>query len=349
MATAQNVRKLEENQSVIVPFNDKGDKYVEFKVLDVEYSDSTRSCCNLKFNILIKSVGQKIKLGEFNGVLGSQDYFFGYMFDGRRYERLCNSLVVNKNDSARVTCRLRLDDGSKRGVICYLTNKLFSIPTYDGRVIEEKRRIEHERLQAEAKRAQDSIRAYSMPPISSVLANYELEIPEGYILPDTLKISDNKYGIKGKRVMKIVNFYGRCDTVYQDGLAQADLSEYNSAIKKAYYRSLPFENINDRNIFNCFYIGDSLQDFLSRLGTKKVHISDRGGYQITVPDALTKKPETFEFFFYDDKISKIERITRPRNTLPTNDIWTAFQLMQLKDELGDLEKATKRLRQSRKK
>ena len=32
------------------------------------------------------------------------------------------------------------------------------------------------------------------------------------------------------------------------------------------------------------------------------------------------------------------------NSLPTNDVWTAFQLMQIKESLNDLEKAIKLLR-----
>ena len=65
---------------------------------------------------------------------------------------------------------------------------------------------------------------------------------------------------------------------------------------------------------------------LRKLGSKKVHISYTG-YQLSFPDEFSGKPQVIEYKFWDDGLLHgIERITK-NNTLPTNDVWTAFQLI----------------------
>lgn len=56
----------------------------------------------------------------------------------------------------------------------------------------------------------------------------------------------------------------------------------------------------------------------------------------------TKKNEVFSFKIWDGKVSRISRPST--NTLPTNDVWTAFQIIQLKEYLGDMETLIQQLR-----
>lgn len=171
-------------------------------------------------------------------------------------------------------------------------------------------------------------------------------------IPDTVLIRTDRgstitsrfYVIKGKDMIR-VDFYSnseKCDTAFFEGLDEDDKRRYNHEVYLIKLRSKPIEQINDREAFSYFEIGDSIQHFTSRLGSKKVHVSYTG-YQLTFPDEITKKPQVIEFCFYDGILKKIERVTSV-NSLPTNDVWTAFQLMQIKESLNDLENAINLLR-----
>ena len=139
----------------------------------------------------------------------------------------------------------------------------------------------------------------------------------------------------------------KSDTTVYDEMGEYYERCYKHEIYLLKLRNKPIEQINDREAFDYFSIGDSIQDFTRRLGSKKVHVSYTG-YQLTFPDEITKKPHVIEFVFWDGILKKIERITKV-NTLPTNDVWTAFQLMQIKESLNDLEQAVKILRSKAKK
>ena len=58
------------------------------------------------------------------------------------------------------------------------------------------------------------------------------------------------------------------------------------------------------------------------------------GYDFIVCPA--KKDEVFELCFINGKLSSIGRPST--NTLPTNNVWMAFQLLELKDILDNLKK-----------
>ena len=181
-------------------------------------------------------------------------------------------------------------------------------------------------------------------------------IPE-VVIPDTLLISTDKGSIitsrynalNGQKLMRISynNEIEKSDTTVYDEMGEYYERYYKHEVYLLKLRNKPIEQINDREAFDYFAIGDSIQDFTRRLGNKKVHVSYTG-YQLTFPDEITKKPQVIEFVFWDGVLTKIERITKV-NTLPTNDVWTAFQLMQIKESLNDLEQAVKLLRSKSKK
>lgn len=176
-------------------------------------------------------------------------------------------------------------------------------------------------------------------------------------IPDTILIRTDKgnmiiscfYVISGKNIMRVSHNQKteKRDTVFYEGMDEDSEGRYRREVYLLKLKSKPIEQINDREAFDYFSIGDSIQAFTSRLGNKKVHVSYTG-YQLIFPDELTKKPQVIEFVFWDGILKKIERITKV-NSLPTNDVWTAFQLMQVKESLNDLEKAINLLRAKSKK
>lgn len=181
---------------------------------------------------------------------------------------------------------------------------------------------------------------------STTLSNSQVSIPDTVLIRTDRgnAITSRFYTIKGKDLMR-VDLYSnseKFDTTFFEGLDEDDKRRYNHEIYLIKLRRKPIEQINDREAFSYFEIGDSIQHFTSRLGSKKVHVSYTG-YQLTFPDEITKKPQVIEFCFYDGILKRIERVTSI-NSLPTNDVWTAFQLMQIKESLNDLEKAINLLR-----
>ena len=178
------------------------------------------------------------------------------------------------------------------------------------------------------------------------------------LIPDTVLIRTDKgnittsrfYVVNAKDLIRIDYKADteKSDTTFFEGLNEDDIRLYNSAIYHIKLRQKPIEQINDREAFDYFEIGDSLEYFLSKLGNKKVHVSYTG-FQLSFPDELTGKHQIIEYKFWDDGILHgIERITRV-NTLPTNDVWTAFQLIEIKESLNDLEKAVNLLRSKNRK
>lgn len=173
------------------------------------------------------------------------------------------------------------------------------------------------------------------------------------IIPDTILIRTDRgnitasrfYVINAKNLIRIdynANTEKR-DTLFFEGLDKDNQRLYNHEVYLLQLRSKSIEHINDREALNYFQVGDSLSYFLSKLGTKKVHLSNTG-YQLSFPDEVTEKPQVIEYKFGDNGILHgIERITKI-NSLPTNDVWTAFQLIEIKESLNDLEKAVNLLR-----
>ena len=178
------------------------------------------------------------------------------------------------------------------------------------------------------------------------------------VIPDTVLIRTDRgniitsrfYVVNAKDLIRIDYKADteKSDTTFFEGLNEDDLRLYNSAIYSIKLRQKPIEQINDQEAFYYFEIGDSLEYFLSKLGSKKVYVSYTG-YQLSFPEELTGKPQIIEYKFWDDGILHgIERITKV-NTLPTNDVWTAFQLIEIKESLNDLEQAVNLLRSKNRK
>ena len=138
-------------------------------------------------------------------------------------------------------------------------------------------------------------------------------IPE-VVIPDTLLISTDKgsiitsryYALNGQKLMRISynNEIEKSDTTVYDEMGEYYERYYKHEVYLLKLRNKPIEQINDREAFDYFAIGDSIQDFTRRLGNKKVHVSYTG-YQLTFPDEITKKPQVIEFVFWDGVLTFI--------------------------------------------
>lgn len=113
------------------------------------------------------------------------------------------------------------------------------------------------------------------------------------------------------------------------------MEKYRAELNIRKLRELPIEKVDADLVFTYFEIGESIEDVTRRLGKKKVHVSNRG-YEVVFFNKFSKRNEVFELCFINGKLSSISRPSI--NTLPTNNVWMAFQLLELKDILDSLKK-----------
>ena len=149
-------------------------------------------------------------------------------------------------------------------------------------------------------------------------------------------LSEEKhYVIDGKREMRIYISDGKRDTTIFADICDYTMEKYKTELSNRRIRELPIEKIDADLVFTYFTIGESIEDVTRRLGKKKVHVSNRG-YEVVFFNKFSKKDEVFELCFINGKLSSIGRPST--NTLPTNNVWMAFQLLELKDILDNLKK-----------
>ena len=144
-------------------------------------------------------------------------------------------------------------------------------------------------------------------------------------------LSEEKhYVIDGKQEMRIYISDEKKDTTIFADICDYTMEKYKAELNSRKIRELPIEKIDADLVFTYFTIGESVEDVTRRLGKKKVHVSNRG-YEVVFFNKFSKKNEVFELCFINGKLSST-------NTLPTNNVWMAFQLLELKDILDNLEK-----------
>ena len=164
---------------------------------------------------------------------------------------------------------------------------------------------------------------------------------------DKNEISVTKYFVvNGCKEMIVHISNNKCDTTFYDDMSELTREAYIKELKLAKLRQKPISQIYADDVFNYFEIKDSITNVTKRLRNKKIHVTPRG-YEVAFYNKFLKRNEIFEFTFFEGKLSSISRASI--NTLPTNDVWLAFQLMPLKEELNNLEIAIKKMRARMKK
>lgn len=146
---------------------------------------------------------------------------------------------------------------------------------------------------------------------------------------------EKHYVIDGKHEMRIYISDEKRDTTIFADICDYTMEKYRAELNIRKIRELPIEKVDADLVFTYFEIGESIEDVTRRLGKKKVHVSNRG-YEVVFFNKFSKRNEVFELCFINGKLSSISRPSI--NTLPTNNVWMAFQLLELKDILDSLKK-----------
>lgn len=146
---------------------------------------------------------------------------------------------------------------------------------------------------------------------------------------------EKHYVIDGKHEMRICISDEKRDTTIFADICDYTMEKYRAELNIRKIRELPIEKVDADLVFTYFEIGESIEAVTRRLGKKKVHVSNRG-YEVVFFNKFSKRNEVFELCFINGKLSSISRPST--NTLPTNNVWMAFQLLELKDILDSLKK-----------
>lgn len=168
-------------------------------------------------------------------------------------------------------------------------------------------------------------------------------------IPDTLLVrTDNDYlsvtryyVVARTKEMIVYSTAEKQDTTFYDSLSEETEEAYIKESNLIKFRQLPISKIDADKVFSYFRIGESIESVTKRLGYKKVHVTPRG-YEVSFYNSFRKKNEIFEFTFMFGKLSSMSRAST--NTLPTNDIWLAFNIMPFIKQMKDLEIIINKLR-----
>ena len=171
-----------------------------------------------------------------------------------------------------------------------------------------------------------------------------------YAQEDTLHISTDKrngivysryYVINDSQFMIVHYNKEKNDTIMEESIPEYYQEFYK---REVYLRDLKRKDVSKivaDEVFD-YFKGLTEEELLTKLSNKKVAVDLDGSYQAMFFNDKSKKNEVLSFKIWDRKVSRISRPST--NTLPTKDVWTAFQIIQLKEYLGDMEVLIQQLR-----
>ncbi|MBS7377653.1 MAG: hypothetical protein KIG42_06630 [Paludibacteraceae bacterium] len=171
-----------------------------------------------------------------------------------------------------------------------------------------------------------------------------------YAQEDTLHISTDKrdgivfsryYVINDSQFMIVHYNKEKNDTIMEDSIPEYYQEHYKREVRIRDIKKKDVSKIDADEVFDYFF-GLTEEELLQKLSNKMVAVDLDGSYQVAFFNKFSKKNEVFSFKIWDGKVSRISRPST--NTLPTNDVWTAFQIIQLKEYLGDMEALIQQLR-----
>lgn len=131
------------------------------------------------------------------------------------------------------------------------------------------------------------------------------------------------------------------DTLYEESIPECYQELYK---REVYLRNLRRKDVSKvvaDEVFD-YFKGLTEEELLTKLSSKKVAVDIDGSYQAMFYNDKSKKNEVFSFRIWEGKVGRISRPST--NSLPTNDVWTAFQIIQLKEYLGEMEVLIQQLR-----
>ena len=171
-----------------------------------------------------------------------------------------------------------------------------------------------------------------------------------YAQEDTLHISTDKrdgivysrcYVINDSQFMIVHYKAEKNDTIMEESIPEYYQEFYKREVYLRDLKRKDFSKVVADEVFD-YFKGLTEEELLTKLSNKKVAVDLDGSYQAMFFNDKSKKNEVFSFKIWDRKVSRISRPST--NTLPTKDVWTAFQIIQLKEYLGDMEVLIQQLR-----
>lgn len=172
----------------------------------------------------------------------------------------------------------------------------------------------------------------------------------GFAQNDTLHISTDKrdgvvysryYVIDDTKFMIVHYNSENNDTIIENSIPDYYLEFYKREVMLRNLKRKDVSKVIADEVFD-YFKGLTEEELLQKLSNKKVAVDIDGSYQALFYNEKSKKNEVFSFKIWDGKVSRISRPST--NTLPTNNVWTAFQIIELKEYLGNMELLIEQLR-----
>lgn len=167
---------------------------------------------------------------------------------------------------------------------------------------------------------------------------------------DTLLISTDKYDdeihsrfyVIDDTILMAVHYHDKNnDTVYIMPIPGDYQYKYERAVYLKNLRKKDVSNILADEVFD-YFSNMTEQELLAKLSDKMVAIDMDGSYLASFYNDKTKKNEVFSFQIWNGRVG---RMTRPStNTLPTNNVWMAFQILEMKEYFGNVEELVRQLK-----
>ena len=357
ISMAQTLPILEKNSSFQFPLDKNGKKYLEFYLQDIQYSDSTERSCIAIYTFRVTSIGIGTAIGDFpklpkKTVAVKSPYFLIYsgISLSKPIERLSNDNLIIPQDSSTLI-QYRLEHFGQKAEFYVNAQKVASVDiNYDNTIALQKLAEKKRKLWTEEKFAsisqdlnvriaeQRSCGVDTLFLYSSKMTPYDTDISRYYIIN-----SEKMMVVCTEEQLHYI------DTFYFDKMSEYLLEEYNKEVEKiqwlAKLKSKNVSEIDAREVFD-YFKGTDIVEFTKRMGNKELAVTPCC-YETTFYDKFEKKDVLFQFTFSDNgKLSSIKR--ESTNTMPTNDVWTAFMLVETVETFRDLGKALEILKRDKK-
>ena len=128
--------KVEKGATCRVQLDTKGKKYIDIRINDVNYHDSTDTSCQVTYSITMTSVGAKTIFGNYQDFFGWHD---GHHFDCQEVHYVPPIKEIPKNGSVTFESHKWLPD-EKSVAINFDHKNIMVFPVYDGNVYKERQK-----------------------------------------------------------------------------------------------------------------------------------------------------------------------------------------------------------------
>ena len=368
---AQSLPFLEKGSSFQFPLNKNGKKYLEFYLENIQYSDSTTESCQALYTFKVTSVGIETVLGDITSSSNKSITIVSPYFkasNGTNWNQpigitSMSSNVISKDSFIHI--QFNLECFSKREGDFYVnTHKVaYTNLYYDGRIAREQ--LARKKRKMWAQNLYDSLAREFTLNIDNLesCGQERMSIYSENPEPGNNWQGESYYLIDGKSLeVRFRNDRHKYDTLfYFNKISPFLIERYEEELSACLQEHIKIERedkrlvelrnkkvtaIDAREVFDYFPKGTDIVEFTRRMENKELAVTPCC-YETTFYDKFEKKDVLFQFTFSDSGIlSSIKRGST--NTMPTNDVWTAFMLLETVDKFRDLGKALEILKRDKK-